>query len=187
MKTLVGMRTGFTASAVCAALSFGIDEVAAATVTIEFDDVVAGPYVEDGFVFTFSESLAIAFSGNPSPSAILDPGENITVTQMGGELFSLESFNYSCFPACDFVVGSTAVTSGSTSISDFETFNAVPGSFTDLSSLFFSFEGTNAFALLDNIVFTIEDVSEVPLPASIVMLIGGLMGLGALRHARRRA
>ena len=57
-----------------------------------------------------------------------------------------------------------------------------------VASLSFKDDGRdNIGTILDRVSITYDDVSAVPLPASALLLIGGLGGMGALRLRRRGA
>jgi hypothetical protein len=177
-----------------AAMAIGVSAADATTITIDFGTgglaSVPSPYLEDGFEVAGTD-LLLTEEGNPPRDILLDSVTlNLIVTMTGGGLFSLMSFDYSCTP-CDFDVqglfGSGGAVSplsvfGSTGVDEFETLS--PPGFTNLSSLsFLNFSGDRH--RLDNIVLEFTSPLSLPLPASLALLISGLLGLGAVRHLWR--
>ena len=182
-------RGPFVALALAAALMSGAGAASAATmqVTLDFGTSVASPespYIEDGFEVS-GIRLGLANIGNPGASIFLDQfTPSLTLTRSGGGAFSLISFDYSCNSGiCDFSVGSTPITSGSSSVDDFAT--AQPAGFTDITSLVFTWRSSRY--LIDNIVLSYEDVAPIPLPAGLPLLLAGLAGLGLLARRKGRA
>ena len=190
MTAINSIRGAFAAAAAAATLVLGAGAASAGTVqvTIDFGTVATGtgsPYVEDGFAIAGS-FLELTGIGNPPASIFLDQfTASLTLTRVGGGAFSLLSFQYACAGVCDFSVGGTAVTSGSSSGDVFATFTPVSG-FTDLTSLVFT--RNDSFHRIDNIVLSYDDAPAViPLPAGLPLLAGGLAGLGLMARRRRKA
>jgi len=183
-------RGPIAALALAATLIFGAGAASAATVQVTVDfgvdsGDVASPYVEDGFEVAGKALLLEDRFGNPPVSVALDPfTTSLTITRMGGGLFSLISFDYSCANGlCDFSVGSTPITGGSTALANFVTVS--PGGYMNVASLVFT--RNSASHLIDNIVLSYEQAAPVPLPAVLPLLLGGLAGLGLLARRKGRA
>lgn len=184
-------RGPFAALALAATLVCGAWSASAATVEVTLDfgttpGAADNPYIEDGFeVLGGGDFPGMTFSpfGNPAISAFLDIQPSIlTVTRVGGGAFSLISFDYACSGGvCDFKVGDTAITGGSSSSSDFVT--ATLSGFTDITSL--QFTKISSSHRIDNIVLSYDPTTPIPLPAGLPLLLGGLAGLGLM--ARRNA
>jgi hypothetical protein len=181
-------RGPFAALALAAALICGAGAASAATVTVTLDfgttvGGVSSPYIEDGFeVSGFSLFLA---DGNPAAGVFLEKvTTSLTLTRTGGGAFSLIRFEYDCLNGiCDFTVGSTPITGGSSGALDFAT--AQPAGFTDITSLVFTWRSSNH--LIDNIVLSYDDLAPIPLPAGLPLLLGGLAGLGLVARRKGRA
>jgi hypothetical protein len=186
-------RRPFAALAVAAALICGPGAASAATVlaTLDFGTDIAepaSPYVEDGFEVS-GISLGLANAGNPTASILLDRVTALlTLTRVGGGVFSLVSFDYSCIPGlCDFSVGSTAITSGSLDGYDFATIS--PAGFDNITSLVFTRNSSDH--LIDNIVLEFDDgivlpPAPIPVPAAFPLLLGAVAGLGLMARRRGR-
>lgn len=184
-------RGPFVALALAATLTCGAGAASAATVQVKLDFGTAtgtptSPYVEDGFEVS-GTALGLADAGNPAVSILLDRDTTVlTLKRVGGGLFSLLSFDYSCIPGlCNFSVGSTAITSGSLNFDDFATVS--PAGFLDIASLVFTRNSSDH--LLDNIILSYEDtppLAPIPLPAGLPLLLGGLAGLGLMARRKGR-
>jgi hypothetical protein len=186
------LQTGLAALLTAAALAVGAGTASAGTVTIDFgtggSSSVSGPYVEDGFEIAGSELFVSSTAGNPVRAIIFDDRltPTLTLTRVGGGAFSLVGFDYSCadLAGCNFSVGGTMVTSGSASFNDFATLS--PSGFTNITSLLFT--SNMGIHFIDNIVLTYDaDVPPIPLPAGLLLLLGGLAGLGLMARRKRRA
>jgi hypothetical protein len=49
------------------------------------------------------------------------------------------------------------------------------------------FTRANGFPILDNIVLTFDDVTPVPVPAALPLLLAGVGGLGLMARRKRKA
>jgi hypothetical protein len=186
MTVFGSLRTALAAAASAATLLLGTGAASAATVTIEFGTVVAfpsSPYIEDGFEIA-GTFLLLNSPGNPPAAIALDDlTPSLTLTRTGGGAFSLSSFDYACnsFSACAFSVGTTPITANSSA--GFTTVS--PTGFTNITSLMFT--RANGFPILDNIVLTFDDVTPVPVPAALPLLLAGVGGLGLMARRKRKA
>ena len=146
---------------------------------------IPGPYSEDGFVIAGNALLLNNQAGNLPRSIALDNlTPSLTLTRAGGGAFSLVSFDYSCVFRCNFTVGTTAFTSGSTSSNSFTT--ASPVGFTDVTSLVFT-RNVSTHAI-DNIVLTYDDdLTPIPVPAALPLLLAGIGGLGLMARRKRKS
>ena len=185
------MRKVLKCSAAAFLLSSSI--AAAATVTVDFDtgSLSGGVYSEDGFTFT-SDNPGGAGTANNCPTGSpnsdclqFNNDEIITVTYMGGLAFDVVSFLFNApGNGGDIFVG----VAGGSSEFQTETNNGTTmtasnlvNSYSGVTSFFFQNAG-NGSGRVDNIVFEVPDVSTVPIPASGVLLLAGLAGLGAVRR-----
>jgi hypothetical protein len=81
---------------------------------------------------------------------------------------------------CAFSVGTTSITSGSGAFT-----TVSPTGFTNITSLVFT--RTAGITRIDNIVLTYEDVTPVPVPAALPLLLAGIGGLGLMARRKRKA
>ncbi|MGF1501424.1 MAG: VPLPA-CTERM sorting domain-containing protein [Paracoccaceae bacterium] len=184
------IRANLAGLAAAACLTLGAGSAGAATVQVTLDfgsttGPVSSPYIEDGFELA-GNALFLSSVGNPFPAIGLDAlTPSLTLTRTGGGLFSLVSFQYSCDGGpCDFRVGNTPITSGSSGDIDFATIS--PAGFSDVTSVVFATSSTNLHRL-DNIVLSFDDMAAVPLPAGLPLLLAGLGGLALAARRRHRA
>jgi hypothetical protein len=183
-------RRPFAALALAATMFCGAGAASAATVQVTLDfgagaGNIASPYVEDGFAVSGPNLFLFSAFGNPASSIALDELTNsLTITRVGGGLFSLTSFDYTCNNKCNFTVGNTAITSGPV---DFLSFAKVsPGGLSDIAAAVFT--RLSSIHKIDNIVLSYDDgVAPVPLPAGLPLLLAGLAGLGLLARRKGRA
>ena len=180
-------RKAVAAFAAAGAFSLGAGAVSAATATIDFgtsSGLISSPYVEDNFAIAGTDLFLSTF-GNPAASIGLREA-TLTLTRIGGGFFSLVSFDYSCgsTDGCDFSVGNSAITSGSPQLDVFTTFTAPAGDFTNLAALVFT--SSNSTHLIDNIVVSYEEMTPIPLPAALPLLLAGVGGLGLMARRNRK-
>ncbi|PKG99377.1 hypothetical protein [Paraglaciecola sp. MB-3u-78] len=76
----------------------------AGAVIIDFESALTFPYTEDGFLFQQTAGSSFSFSANGNPSTSFDGGsvipnigDTVTVTQIGGGLFTFDSFDAASF------------------------------------------------------------------------------------------
>lgn len=174
-------------TSVFAAVAFlAASGASAATVNIDFDSgtLSGGTYVEDGFTFTSSSSGGVG-TANSCGSACLQLNNNeiVTMTFSGGA-FDLLGFSFNSpgnggdILANGFVEVETQNGNTLTQVS-YPTLNPTPY----LGVLSFTFQNNgNGAAFVDDIIANIP-VSEVPLPATGMLMLGGL---GAIALRRRR-
>jgi hypothetical protein len=151
-------RRPFAPLALAATLICGAGAASAlpVTVTLDFGTVggfVASPYIEDGFEVSGARIGLSTNNGNPMSSILLSiVAPSLTLTRTGGGAFSLISFDYACSASngCDFSVGTTAITSGSTGTTDFAT--ASPVGYSNITSLVFTYNSSSHH--IDNIVLS---------------------------------
>lgn len=193
MTVFSSVRAAIAAAASAAMLTFGTGAASAATVqvTLEFPGTpftVFDPYTANGFEIA-GPFVELSERGNPFPSLWLDNlTRSLTLTRTGGGAFSLVSFDYSCAGKCDFSVGQTSITSGSTNSDQFVTFlpPASSATFANLTSLVFTHNSSVHF--IDNIVLTYEDdLTPIPVPAALPLLLAGIGGLAMMARRKSRA
>jgi hypothetical protein len=188
------MSTFVRAAAVAAIGAVALAGGAASAVTIEFDgDVNGGVYQEDGF----SYEPAILTNGNcpADPSCLLlNPGStsSVTMTADDGSLFDLLGFSYHFVGDEEQQRGTLTVSNGTSLTFTQADYGNDPftitdadlgGAFLGVSAITFTMDGPGADRL-DNVIAVGGDTTVIPLPASALMLMGAVAGLGFL--ARRR-
>jgi hypothetical protein len=190
MTLFNSVRAAVAAASTVATLVLGTGAASAATVPVTIDfgtgpsEGVGSSYSEDGFEIAGRLLLLSEAFGNLPRSIVLDLiTPSLTLTRTGGGAFSLVSFDYSCASACDFSVGTTAVTSGSSDLLTFAT--ASPSGFTNITSLVFSWNSGGS--RLDNIVLRHEDLTPIPVPAALPLLLAGIGGLGLMARRKRKS
>jgi len=174
---------------------------------VDFGNTVNNPfsptetYTEDGFQFTVISGAVWGIqsnvgnppsglaAGNSGPIAI---GDTISVTRIGGGLFTFTAVDYASFSGSlsDGVnlvgfVGNvqTEIFSNLNSQAGFQTLNPLFANPIDELRIIGASQG-NTDLNLDN--FVLNEVSTVPEPATLALLVGGLMGLAAARRRRAR-
>ncbi|MEO1688491.1 MAG: VPLPA-CTERM sorting domain-containing protein [Pseudomonadota bacterium] len=180
---------------------------AAQALTIDFDGlpggtgVPLGTYEEDGFTisdltngwrqgFAFGADAPSIFTGfGPAPV------EAIEIVATSGGTFNFIGYDVACaFNPCSletmgFLGGDERFSTQSTEaipVGDFTTFPSA-FSFVTIDRLVLTLDAPDSN--FDNIELTAPQVgsTEVPLPASVLLLGAALGGLGAAAHARRSA
>jgi len=189
-------RLGLAASLACLA------SAASATI-IDFGDLAGGngtalgTYNEDGFSVTDASDTwrqGTVF-GKPTPSVFTaGPGNNvIVITVFGGGLFAFSSADVGCGTAGTDCGVRYVGTRGATKIFDtttsvlagsgdgvFRTVTSPSGEAIDSLSLV-QFANDSNF---DNISLRSVDLAVIPLPATGLLVVGGLAGLAALRRRK---
>ena len=180
--------------AVAAALTLGASAVSAAS--IGFDDGVksGGVYYEDGFQFEEVGSGPVTVTGGGCVSEgalntgclLLQNHNSGKITKMSledGGYFNLLSFTYDGRDGNEPALYVSTTTTGGTLFSEPDGANTMTSSgllsqFMNVNMIFF-YDAGNGSSRVDDIV-----TSEVPLPASAVLLLAGLGGLVAMRRRK---
>ena len=181
----------------------------ATTITVDFDDVVSGFYDSatsfNGLVF--DRDIQVLPAANTAPG----PGQSGQVARQSTPPFGAQprggsvggSFEGFTVSGLSFIVGDSGGDTDLFQLSGFDVANnlvaqspliesaaATTVSITGagIASFFLFIEDVpvafNGSSVFDNVQFT-KEVSEVPLPASVLLLVVSLAGLGGL--ARRKA
>ena len=189
------VRAAAVATIAAAALVGG----AASAVTIEFDgEVVGGVYQEDGFSF---EPASLTNGNCPAdPSCLLlNPGSasSVTMTADDGSSFDLLGFSYHFLGDQQQQRGVLTVSNGTTLEFKQADYGNDPftiteadlgGEFLGVSAITFTLVGPGTGAdRLDNVIALGGDTTVIPLPASALMLMGAVAGLGFLGRRRLAA
>jgi hypothetical protein len=172
----------------------------AGAVIIDFESALTFPYTEDGFLFQQTAGSSFSFSANGNPSTSFDGGsvipnigDTVTVTQIGGGLFTFDSFDAASFvdnfstTRFDFfgiVAGSQTELFADFSLNDSTWANFTPLFAAAIDTLFISVDQQGSTALaMDNFSLT-SAVSVVPAPVTLAIFGLGLVGLGCSRRKK---
>lgn len=177
-----------------AALMLSSGMAVATTISVDFDSgtLGSGIYEESGFTFSSDNPGGAGLAnncptGSPNSSCLqFNNNEIITVTYLGGLAFDVLGFLFNA-PGNG---GDIFVTDGTQSETLTETNNGntmspavLTNTYTGIFS--FSFQNVaNGTGRVDNITFGVSDPAPVPLPASGLLLLGGL-GAMAMRGRRK--
>ncbi len=181
-------------SIVAAAMSLASTQALASIITIEFDQAVMNPYVEDGysFVLGFEFSVSNIGFGNPAPALLYNSfnPSDATITRVDGGDFTFDQFDIGSLGGigdgvtfAGFLDSLMVASRGDQSANICCDTRAGFGG-TVIDELVISIGSLgNTTGVLDNLVFT--QVSSIPLPTPASLLLGGLGAIGALRLSRR--
>jgi len=207
------MRTRELISVPALAITFCIGvltEVQAAPILIDFDFgsgvyssqgsvIGTNTYTEDGFQFQTPLVNGSHFDSQPpalnKPFLVFHEGfsnlvNNIVTLSFGGSAFDFTSF--------DLILDAPSQTTGpnpamTVTASDGQTLSTTSGfagtvlaGWGGISSVTFDIVGVNGFAgtiAMDNVVLN-DNAGTVPEPATLSLLVAGLLGFGAMRRRR---
>ncbi|GAA3873423.1 VPLPA-CTERM sorting domain-containing protein [Celeribacter arenosi] len=170
-----------------ALLALGVGSAAeAATVKLDFSSGTASgsTYVQDGFTITVANPTSISTSNDCGSSCLKLSNNQSALLTFSGGAFNIMSFLFNGKGndgAFDFSYDGGAVTATYTESNNGNTMTLAEPNLTGVTSVLFV-NKSGGSSRIDDI--NVSTISEVPLPASGLLLLAGLGGLAMKRRRK---